>query len=67
VGTLLQFSNNTRIDLTNPVRELSKCMDRATPAAMKEMIRILKYLIDTKGYGLKLQPKTKSTNDNECS
>jgi hypothetical protein len=56
VGTLLQFSNKTRPDLTNPVRELSKGMDRATPSAMKEMYRVMKYLITTKDFGLKLAP-----------
>jgi Reverse transcriptase (RNA-dependent DNA polymerase) len=56
VGTLLQFSGKTRPDLANPVRELAKCMDRASPAALKEMYRIIKYLIDTKEFGLKLFP-----------
>jgi hypothetical protein len=35
VGNLLQFSSKTRPDLANPVRELAKCMDNATPAAYK--------------------------------
>jgi hypothetical protein len=39
-------------------------MDKATPAAMKEMIRVIQFLIDTKAYGLKLQPVL-NTNDNE--
>jgi hypothetical protein len=56
VGTLLQFANKTRPDLANPVRELSKGMDQATPAALKEMYRILKYLIQTKDLGLKISP-----------
>ena len=57
VGTLLQFSGKTRPDLANPVRELSKCMDRATPAAFKEMLRIICYLIQTKDHGFKIAPK----------
>ena len=56
VGTLLQFSNKTRPDIANPVRELSRGMDKATPAAMKEMYRIMKYLVQTKDYGLKIAP-----------
>ena len=56
VGTLLQFSNKTRPDITNAVRELSRGMDKATKAAEKEMYRIMKYLIQTKDYGLKLHP-----------
>jgi hypothetical protein len=62
VGTLLQFSNKTRPDHCNPVRELSKSMDRATPSALKEMFRIIKYLIDTKDMGLKLAPKFTESN-----
>jgi hypothetical protein len=53
VGTLLQFANKTRPDIANCVRELSKGMDRTTPAALKEMYRVIKYLINTKEYGLK--------------
>jgi Reverse transcriptase (RNA-dependent DNA polymerase) len=56
VGTLLQFANKTRPDIANPVRELSKGMDKATPAAMKEMLRIIKYVISTKDNGLKVKP-----------
>jgi hypothetical protein len=65
VGNLLQFSNKTRPDLANPVRELSKCMDQATPSAIKELMRVIKYVINTKSYGLKLQPKinAKASND----
>ena len=56
VGTLLQFTNKTRPDLCNAVRELSKNMDRATPASFKEMLRIFKYLLQTKDYGLRIAP-----------
>lgn len=44
------------MEYLNPVRELSKSMDGATPYAFKEMKRILKYLMDTKGRGLKFSP-----------
>jgi hypothetical protein len=57
VGTLLQFSSKTRPDLANPVRELSKCMDKATPSSFKEMLRIICYLLQTKYYGFKIAPK----------
>jgi hypothetical protein len=39
VGTLLQFSKKTRPDLANPVHDLAKCMDKTTPAAMKEIVK----------------------------
>jgi hypothetical protein len=32
-------------------------MDKSTPAAMKEMFCIMKYLIQTKDMGLKIAPK----------
>ena len=56
IGTLLQFSTKTRPDLANPVRELSKCMDRGTPAAFKEMLRVICYLLQTKNHGFKIAP-----------
>jgi hypothetical protein len=56
IGTLLQFSNKTRPDITNVVRELSRGMDRASYEAEKEMFRVMKYLQQTQDFGLKLQP-----------
>jgi Reverse transcriptase (RNA-dependent DNA polymerase) len=62
VGTLLQFANKTRPDLANPVRDLSTFMDKATPAALKEIFRIMKYVSNTPEMGLKLQPKFDASN-----
>ena len=56
VGMLL-WINKTRPDLSNAVRELSKVADGATKEAMKEMMRVIKYTIDTKNVGLKIEPK----------
>jgi hexokinase len=41
-------------DITNVVHKLSKGMDCATPAAQKEMLRVIKYLIDNKDYGFEI-------------
>ena len=38
-------------------------MDKATKAAEKEMYRIMKYLVQTKDYGLKLFPKRDINDD----
>jgi hypothetical protein len=38
------------------VRELNKCMDGANLAAYKEMLRVVKFVLDTKYYCLKLNP-----------
>ena len=61
VGMLL-WINKTRPDLSNAIRELSKVMDGATEQAMKEMMRIIKYVIDTKNVGLKIEPKIPKDN-----
>jgi hypothetical protein len=56
VGTLLQFVKYSRPDIANQVRELAKCMDKANEHAFKEMKRLIKFVLDTKHYGLKLKP-----------
>jgi Reverse transcriptase (RNA-dependent DNA polymerase) len=56
VGTLLQFIKHSPPDISNTVRELSKCMDKASPAAFKEMVRVMKFLLGTNDYGLRIQP-----------
>ena len=57
VGMLLFLIKYSRPDLANVVRELSKCMDGASHAAYKEMLRVMKFVLDTKQYCLKIQPK----------
>ena len=56
VGMLLYLVKHTRPDIANPVRELSKCLDGTSPAAYKEMLRVIKFVIDTKHLALKLKP-----------
>jgi len=58
VGMLLFLLKHSRPDLANPVRELTKCLDGATQAAYKEMLRIIKFVMDTKNRGLKIEPKS---------
>mgnify|MGYP006197636723 FL=1 len=55
-GTLLYLVKHSRPDIANPVRELSKVMDGASVGQLKEMKRIVKYVLDTKNYGLKFEP-----------
>ena len=52
-----KFRSDSRPDITNTFRELSKLMDDTTLAGMKELKRVLKYVLDTKIYGLKLEPQ----------
>jgi hypothetical protein len=56
-GMLLYLIKHSRPDLANVVRELSKCMDGATLAAYKEMLRVIKFVLDTKSFCLKIEPK----------
>ena len=57
VGMLLYLVKHSRPDISNAVRELSKVADGATPGHWKAMIRLIKYVMDTEHYGLKLKPK----------
>ena len=57
VGMLLFLVKHTRPDIANCTRELSKVLDKATVSAYKEMIRIIKFVLDTSDYGLRFQPQ----------
>jgi hypothetical protein len=46
-GTLFYLIKYSRPDITNIVWELSKCMDKATPAAFKEMKRVMRFISAT--------------------
>ena len=53
---LLWLVKHSRPDIANCVRELSKVLDGTTEAAYKEMLRVIKYVLDTKNLGLKIEP-----------
>ena len=55
VGTLLYLMKHSRPDISNPVRELSKTMDAPTPAHLKEMYKLIWFVLSTKDYGLKFK------------
>jgi hypothetical protein len=57
VGNLLYLIKYSRPDIANTVRELAKCMDGATPAAFNEMMRVIRFVLDTRDFGLKVEPK----------
>ena len=56
VGMLLYLVKHSRPDIANAVRELSKVLDCSTQGAYKEMLRCIKYVLDTKTLGLKMWP-----------
>ena len=56
VGMLLWLVKHSWPDIANCVRELSKVLDGTTEAAYKKMLRVIKYVPDTKNLGLKIKP-----------
>jgi hypothetical protein len=57
VGMLIYLTKYSQLDISNIIRELSKCMDSAIWGAYNEHLRVIKFVIDTKNFGLKFQPK----------
>ena len=55
VGTLLYLTKHSRPDIYNPVRKLSKTMDAPAPAPLKELYKVKRHVLPTKGYGLKFE------------
>ena len=55
VGTLLYLSKHSRPDICNPVRELSKTMDAPAPVHLKEMHKVIRHVLSTRGHGLKFE------------
>jgi hypothetical protein len=53
---LLFLIKYSRPDLANVVRELSECKYAASHAANKEMLRVMKFVVDTKQSCLKMRP-----------
>ena len=53
--TLLYLTKHSRLDICNPVRELSKTMDAPAPVHLKEMYKVIRHVLSTKGYGLKFE------------
>lgn len=55
-GMLLYLIKYSRPEISNAVRELSKCLSAPTRAAYREMQRVIKYVLDTPTRGLKIDP-----------
>ena len=56
VRMLLYFVKHLRPDIANVTRELSKVMDRPTPNAIKELKRVIKFVVDTQEKGFNSIP-----------
>ena len=57
LGTLLYLSKHSRPDICNPVRELSKTMDALAPVHLKEMYKLIRFVLSTMDFGLKFKLK----------
>ena len=57
VGSLLYLLKHSRPELSNPIRELSKCMTGANDDAMKEMYRVISWVLRHQDVGLRIAPK----------
>jgi len=64
VGMLLYLLKHSRIDLGNPVGELTKVLKTPTMLAYKEMLRTIKLVLDTATMELKLVPTLPNANLN---
>jgi hypothetical protein len=59
VGMLLYLIKYSRPDLCNVFKELAKFMDKATKGTYLEMLRVVKFVIDTKNFCLRIKPEFK--------
>jgi hypothetical protein len=57
VGMFLYLTKYSRPDISNIVRELSKFMNAASWSSCQELLRVIKFIDDTKFFGLKVMPK----------
>ena len=59
---LLYLTKYTRHDIANSVREHSKIMDGATNIHCNSLLRLIKYVMETKDHALELKPKMNGDN-----
>jgi hypothetical protein len=62
VGMLLYLTKYSRPDLCNDVRELAKCKYKATKGTYLEILRVVKFVIDTKNFCHRIKPVFKEEN-----
>lgn len=57
VGSLLYLTKHYRPDIANAVRELSRNIRESNLCHQKELFRIIKFVKDTRNYGLLINPR----------
>jgi hypothetical protein len=65
VGILLYLIKHSRPDVANAVRELSKVMDAATIGHFKMLLRVMKFVVDTRENNLSCIPKSMHSKEYE--
>ena len=65
VGMLLCLLKNSSAELSNPMRELTRCMSGAGPENMKEMHGIIKWVLDHPSVGWKCEPQVEFDDHGE--
>jgi hypothetical protein len=55
VRILLYLTKYARSYNCNDVRDLYKCMDDATIGTYLELLRVIKFVLDTENFGLKIR------------
>ena len=63
VGMLLYLVKFSRPEISNAVREASKANVGPTKANMKSLYRLIKFVVDTKNYGLVMEPNQPTENN----
>ena len=53
---MLYLTNHSRTDIANAVCELSKSMDGASKLQLRELLRVIIFVLDTKDLSLKMVP-----------
>ena len=56
-GTLLWIARKSRPECLNAVREIGQCAGRACEAHIKQMHRIMQYIVNTEKRGVMIRPK----------
>jgi hypothetical protein len=54
---LLYLTKYSQLDISSIIQELLKCMDSATWGTYNQLLRVIKFVIDTKNFSLKVQPR----------
>ena len=63
---LLHLVMHSHPDIADSVHESSKVFNRAYPAVFKEMLHVIKFVLDMKTYGLKFVPNLEKNWDLVC-